>query len=73
MTLWDLPEIIFCATDAAEVERQVFLAYEQATGRKLYPGNPERLFCESMAYVIAMERTIINEAAKQNLLAYAIG
>ena len=70
---WNLLEIAFCETDASKVEQEVMEIYEQSTGRKLYPGNPERLFCEAMAFVIGLQRVIIDDSAKQNLLAYARG
>ncbi len=68
-----LPDIKFVETDAAEVERRILSTYEEITGRKLYPGNPERLFLESLAYIIAQQNFLIDYAAKMNLLAYARG
>ncbi|HFC97926.1 MAG TPA: baseplate J/gp47 family protein [Thermosulfurimonas dismutans] len=68
-----LPDIRFVETDAAEVERRILSTYEEITGRKLYPGNPERLFLESLAYIIAQQNFLIDYAAKMNLLAYARG
>lgn len=70
---WELKEIYFCDIDTTSVERAIFDTYEQTTGRKLYPGNPERLFLEAVAYVIAQQRFLIDYAAKMNLLSYAQG
>lgn len=71
--LSNLPEIVFVETRAAVVEREIISTYEEITGRTLAPGNPERLFCETVAYIIAMQRSQIDQAAKQNMLAYAGG
>jgi len=68
-----LPEVQFVETDVSKVEQEVFSTYEQINGRKLYPGNPERLFGEAFACVIAHQRALIDYAAKMNLLYYAEG
>lgn len=68
-----LPDVHFCDTDVSEVEAAVFASFESITGRTLYPGNPERLFCEAMAAVIAMQRVVVDESARGQLLAYAAG
>jgi len=70
---WNLPDIEFVPTETSQVEEAIFRAYEEITGRKLYPGNPERLFLEAVAYVIAVQRFQIDYAAKMNLLSYATG
>ncbi|MFW5988625.1 MAG: baseplate assembly protein [Desulfosudaceae bacterium] len=69
----DLPEIEFVETDASGVESSVITAYEAIAEKKLRPGDPVRLFLESLAYLIAQQRSLIDYAAKQNLLAYAGG
>ncbi|KIX14987.1 baseplate assembly protein [Dethiosulfatarculus sandiegensis] len=71
MNLNSLPEIAFCETDAAKVEAAVIADYERITGKALYPGAPERLFCEAVAYVIALQRFQIDYAGKMNLVTYA--
>lgn len=68
-----LPDIQFCETDAAAVQAEVLAGYEAVTGRTLYPGDPERLFLEGLAYVIALQRFAIDYAGKMNLLRYAAG
>lgn len=47
-------------------------AYEAATGRTLYPAQPEMLLINLIAYREMLVRTAIQEAAKQNLVEYAI-
>lgn len=69
--LANLPEIQFVDTDASKVERDVITTYESISGKKLYPGDPVRLFLEGLAYLIAQQRFVIDYSAKQNLLAYA--
>lgn len=68
-----LPDLHFCETDPAVVEKDLFAAYEKITGRTLAPGNPERLFLEGVSALIAMQRVIIDEGARSQLLAYATG
>ncbi len=74
-----LPDITFAERDAAIIEREIVAGYEEAfetqygETRKLYPGDPVRLFLETVAFVIVHQRHLIDHAAKMNLLAYATG
>ena len=68
-----MSEILFADVDPASVEASVLTAYEQIANTTLYPGDPVRLFLESVAYVIALQNNVINLAGRQNLLAYAQG
>lgn len=67
----NLDEIQFVDTDTAQIEQSVITAYESITGQKLYPGDPVRIFLEGLAYLITQQRVVIDNAGKQNLLAYA--
>lgn len=67
------PEVHFCETDTATVERAIIEDYERVAGVTLYPGDPVRLFLEGVAYVIAQQRFLIDYAGRMNLLAYADG
>ena len=69
----NLPELHFCETDTAAVERRIIEEYERVAGVTLYPGDPVRLFLEGVAYVIAQQRFLIDYAGRMNLLAYAEG
>ena len=69
--LSSLPAVQFCETDASVVEAEIIQAYELVAGKSLSPGDPERLFLEALALVIAQQNFKINWSAKQNLLAYA--
>ena len=71
MGLTDLPDVEFCSTDPETIEKSVITFYEGLTKASLYPGDPVRLFLESLAAVIIQQRQIINHAGKQNLLKYA--
>lgn len=73
MDLSNLPQINFLDTDASAIEQRVIAKHEEITGRKLYPGDPERLHLESLIYQIVVLRVAFNESAKMNLLAYATG
>ena len=68
-----LPDILFAPLDAAEVESSIMTAYEKISGVTLQPGDPERLFLESLAYVITVQNGLIDLAGRQGLLAFASG
>lgn len=72
-TLTNLPPITFSPLDPASIERDILMAYERIAAVTLYPGDPVRLFLESLAYVISVQNGLIDLAGKQNLLAYAGG
>lgn len=66
-------DITFANIDSASVEASVLTAYEKIAGVTLFPGDPVRLFLESLAYLIGVQNNVIDLAGKQNLLAYAQG
>lgn len=66
-----MSEISFADLDPANVEAAVLTGYERIAETTLYPGDPVRLFLESLAYVIAVQNSVINLAGRQNLLRYA--
>ena len=74
MTCFDqLPSVSFAPLDAAAIERDVLTTYERIAGVTLYPGDPVRLFLESLAYVLSVQNNLLDMAGKQNLLAFASG
>ena len=68
-----LPDVSFAESDASAVEAAVLTVYEGLTGLTLQPGDPVRLFLESLAYTVSVQNQLIDLAGKQNLLAYARG
>lgn len=72
-SLNNLPNIEFALKDVSQIEADVITTYEAISGRKLAPGDPVRLFLQAVAQIIAHQRTLIDYAAKQNLLAFAEG
>lgn len=71
-SLPSLPDIRFSDVDPASVESSIITVYEGLTDKTLFPGDPVRLFLESLAYLITMQNAAIDAAGKQNLLAYAM-
>ncbi len=68
-----MSEILFADVESVQVETAVLTAYERIAETTLYPGDPVRLFLESLAYTIALQNNVINLAGRQNLLACARG
>lgn len=66
-------DIDFVETDTETVKAEVIAEYERAAGRSLAHGDPVRLFLESIASVIAHQRTLIDYTGKMNLLLYSRG
>jgi phage-related baseplate assembly protein len=79
LKLSDLPEVSFAEKDINKILSDMISGYEQAyfeqTGevKKLYPGDPIRIFLYSQALRELKLRVMIDDAAKQNLLKYARG
>lgn len=73
VNLASLPPVSFAEMDTASIEASVLSAYERLAGVTLQPGDPVRLFLESLAYLINVQNGLIDLAGKQNLLAYASG
>ena len=67
----NLPEINFSDLNPVTIESSIITVYEQLSQSTLYPGDPVRLFLESLAYTLALQNAMIDNAGKQNLLAYA--
>nr|BDD46279.1 baseplate protein [Pseudomonadaceae bacterium] len=66
-----LPEPDFVERDPAGLTAQMIADYETYTGRRLQPAQVERLIIDLIAYRESLVRVAIQEAAKQNLLAFA--
>jgi phage-related baseplate assembly protein len=74
-----LRDITFAERDSATIERELIRGYENAyqlqfgQERKLYPGDPIRLFLETIAFALIHQRQLIDYTGKMNLLAYSRG
>lgn len=68
-----LNDIVFAEKSGEEIEADVISIYEYIAGRTLAKGDPIRLFLEAIVLLIVHQRSLIDYAAKQNLLAYAEG
>lgn len=66
-----LAEPNFIARDPAPIIAEMVAWFEDATGRTLYPAQIERLQINFVAYRETLVRQAIQEAAKQNLVAFA--
>lgn len=79
LKLTDLPEVSFAEVDAEQILADIVAEYENAyfeqTGKRkrLYPGDPIRIFLYTRALREIQLRTVIDDTGKQNLLKYARG
>lgn len=67
-----LPEPSFITRDPAAITAEMVTAYEASTGKTLMPAQVERIIIDMIAYRESLLRIAIQEAAKQNLVEYAI-
>lgn len=67
----NLPEPSFIDRDVQAVTAEIIAKYEQLSGKTLYPAQADRIFVDVIAYREMLIRNSIQEAAKQNLLAFA--
>jgi phage-related baseplate assembly protein len=68
-----LNDPVFIDTDPNIIVGDLIAFYETATGLKLSPAQAERLLINAWAYRESLVRSGVNEAAKQNLVAFAVG
>lgn len=59
-----LPSASFAPQDASETERGIITAYEAISRTTLQPGDPVRLFLESLAYILSVQNGLIDLAGK---------
>ncbi|MEW5885467.1 MAG: baseplate J/gp47 family protein [Pseudomonadota bacterium] len=57
--------------DPQAISAELVRAFEAASGKTLYPAQVERLFVDLIAYRETLLRGLINDVARQNLVAYA--
>ena len=73
VNLKTLPEPVFVESNYDETLKELTTLWEQATRETLQPAQLERLILNVIAYRENVLKLAINEAAKQNLLAFAKG
>lgn len=73
MELKKLPDLTFAEADADTVDGNVLTTVEALLGRTLARADPLRLFLRGIDAILIQQRLLIDQAAKQNLLAYATG
>lgn len=73
MSLKELAEINFATADPQEMAIEVVATVEKLLGRTLERADPLRIFLRGVEAIIIQQRLLIDETAKQNLLAYATG
>lgn len=73
MELKKLPNLTFAESDPEKVDENITTTVEALLGRKLARADPLRLFLRGIEAVMVQQRLLIDEAAKQGLLAYATG
>lgn len=66
-----LPDPSFIDRDPIAITNEMVASWQETTGKTLYPGQPERLLIDLIAYRESLVRIGIQEAAKQNLVAFA--
>ncbi|NTU68919.1 MAG: baseplate protein [Chlorobiaceae bacterium] len=67
-----LPEPSFITRDVDAITAEMVARYEAATGKTLFPAQVERVLINLIAYRENLLRIGIQEAAKQNLVEYAV-
>lgn len=66
-----MSEVQFVEINPEKVTKDLVEIYENAAGKKLHPAQSERLMIDLVAYITNLQDIKINEAAKQNLAAFA--
>lgn len=73
MDISKLPPPQFLELDVDVITADIIAEYERLSGKPLYPAQADRLMVDVIAYREILVRNEVNEAAKQNLLAFARG
>ena len=73
MKLTEMPSLTFARADPEELDAEVCATVAEVLGRTPARADPLRLFLRGVETVILQTRLLIDECAKQNLLAYATG
>ncbi|MDX5091598.1 baseplate J/gp47 family protein [Lactobacillus crispatus] len=71
MNRFNLPDIQFAQKSAEQIEADAVARFEENTDITLTKADPRRKFIQTDAYMLALQRSLIDYTGKQNLLAYA--
>jgi phage-related baseplate assembly protein len=73
MALLNLARPLFLETDPQVIRAGLYDRYESLYGKTLYPGQPESIILDMLAYALTIEALKIQSAAEQNLVQYSSG
>lgn len=73
MKLKDVSPISFATADPDAIDIEVVATVEKLLGRKLERADPLRIFLRGVELLLMQQRLLIDQTAKQNLLAFAEG
>lgn len=73
MSLVNLPELNLVSADTTQTTDDLIAMFEALDGKPLYPGDPRRLFFNTIASLLVQQRALINKVSKMNYLRYASG
>lgn len=75
----NLPKVEFANLNSAEIINNIITGFERAeqlagtANYRLFPGDPRRLFLQSIGYYLVLQNNVINESGKQNILPFSRG
>ncbi|WP_044480433.1 baseplate assembly protein [Paenibacillus antibioticophila] len=67
----DFKPVQFVDTDARSIEQEMLVAFQQAAGQQLFPGDPRRIFLSQLLPIVVGLRNDINFTGNSNLLPFA--
>ncbi|MBR1645183.1 MAG: baseplate J/gp47 family protein [Selenomonadaceae bacterium] len=73
MKIKDISPINFATADPETIDIEVVSTVENLLGRKLERADPLRIFLRGIELLLMQQRLLIDQVAKQNLLAFATG
>lgn len=68
----NLAPVTFADADPGLILARLIKKYEADSGKTIYPGDPERLLLNSVAYELSVAYGLLDFTGKQNLLAYTV-
>jgi len=68
---FNLPDVQFTEKSSTQIETDFLANYGALTGQTLGRADPRRKFAQAVIMLLTQQRVLIDQSAKQNLLAYA--